>query len=44
VKKKFDAVQFQRKMRKKLSKEYLKDRKKFISELKEKYSQRKQAA
>ena len=37
MKKKFDAVQFQREMRKKLAKEYSKNRKKFIVELKQKY-------
>ncbi len=44
MKKKFDAVGFQREMRKKLSKEYLKNRKKFITDLKQKYATRKKAA
>ncbi len=37
MKKKFDAVQFQREARAKLAKEYLKNRKKFIAGLKHKY-------
>jgi len=44
MKKKFDAVQFQREKREKFSKEYLSNRKKFIAELKQKYSSRKKAA
>ena len=44
MKKKFDAVQFQREMRKKLTKEYLKNRKKFVEELKEKYGDQKKRA
>ena len=38
MKKKFDAVAFQRKARQKLSREFLKDRKVFLRRLHEKYS------
>ncbi len=44
MKKKFDAVEFQREMRQKFSKEYFKNRKKFVAELKQKYPNRKKAA
>ena len=44
MKNKFDAVEFQRKMRKKFSQEYVKNRKKFVAELKQKYPIRKKAA
>lgn len=37
MKKKFDAVKFQRKMREELSKRYNSDREAFLRELKEKY-------
>lgn len=37
MKKKFDAVTFQRKVREELSKKYLSDRKGFVRELGEKY-------
>ncbi len=37
MKKKFDAVKFQRKIREKLSKKYCSNREVFIRELKEKY-------
>ncbi len=37
MKKNFDAVEFQRKIRKELSEEYLSDREGFLCELKEKY-------
>jgi len=38
MKKKFDAVKFQRKVREELSKEYLTNRDTFLLELKEKYN------
>ena len=44
MKKKFDAVQFQREMRKKLSKEYSRNRKKFVAELKKYDHHKKEAA
>lgn len=37
MKKKFDAVEFQRKVREELSGEYLSNREAFLRELKEKY-------
>ena len=37
MKKKFDAVEFQRKIREELGKEYLSDREGFLCELEEKY-------
>ena len=37
MRKKFDAVKFQRKIREELSKEYLENRELFLKELKEKY-------
>jgi len=37
MKKKFDAVQFQRKIREKLGKEYSKNRKNFLRSLREKF-------
>ncbi len=37
MKKKFDAVKFQRKVREELSKEYTSDREGFLRELREKY-------
>lgn len=37
MKKKFDAVKFQRKVREELSKSYLSDRERFLRGLKEKY-------
>ena len=37
MKKKFDAVKFQRKIRKKLSEKYLSNHEAFLRELKEKY-------
>ena len=37
MKKKFDAVEFQRKIRKELGEEYLSDREGFLCELEEKY-------
>ncbi len=37
MKKKFDAVRYQRKVREELGKKYLSDRKSFLQELKEKY-------
>ena len=37
MKKKFDAVEFQRKIREELGEEYLSDREGFLCELKEKY-------
>ena len=37
MKKKFDAVKFQRKVRKELSEKYLSDKKTFLSELHKKY-------
>lgn len=37
MKKKFDAVSFQRKVRQKLSKEFIKDRKVFLQKLREKH-------
>ena len=37
MKKKFDAVAFQRKAREKMSREFLKDRKAFLKKLKEKH-------
>jgi hypothetical protein len=37
MKKKFDAVKFQRKVREELSEKYLSDREEFLRELKEKY-------
>jgi hypothetical protein len=37
MKKKFDAVEFQRKVREELSKEYSSNREAFLRELKEKY-------
>ncbi len=39
MKKKFDAVKFQRKVREELSKKYLSNREGFLRELKEKYGQ-----
>lgn len=44
MKKKFDAVEFQREARKKLGKEFLKSRKKFIADLKKKYPDSKKEA
>lgn len=45
MKKRFDAVQFQRKEREKLGKEYSKNRRTFIAKLEEKFgSQKKRAA
>ena len=38
MKKKFDAVSFQRKARQKLSREFMKDRKSFLQKLREKRS------
>lgn len=37
MEKKFDAVQFQRKIREKLSQQYILNREKFIKEIKEHY-------
>jgi hypothetical protein len=37
MKKKFDAVAFQRKARQKLSREFIKDRKTFLQKLREKH-------
>lgn len=37
MRKKFDAVKFQRKVREELSREYLTNRKVFLGEIKEKY-------
>lgn len=42
MKKKFDAVQFQRKVREELSKKYLSDPKVFARELKTKYAAEKE--
>lgn len=42
MKKKFDAVQFQRKAREQLSKKYREDREAFLRELKEKYGDKSQ--
>jgi len=38
--KKFDSVEFQREVRRKLSKEYLSDRKEFVRKLREKYGKK----
>ena len=38
MKKKFDAVKFQRKVREEMSRKYSADRKAFLRELREKYS------